>query len=124
MSTQENTVAERAYQYVQKADEWVRAGDVADAIDSGTDYTRTQLNDLHEDGEIAKREHGAIIGTSINGEIYVLNSEEQAKWVIRTFGDLSEEQMEEMALSELRAYVQENIGDRTGPIQYKVWYRN
>lgn len=123
MSTEENTVAERAYQYVQDADDWVRAGDVADAIDSGTDYTRTQLNDLHEDGEIAKREHGAIIGTSINGEIYVLNTEDQAKWVVRTFGDLSEEQIREMTLNELRAYVQENIGDRTGPIQYKVWYR-
>jgi len=123
MSTQENTVAERAYQYVQDADDWVRAGDVAEAIDSGTDYTRTQLNDLHEDGEIAKREHGAIIGTSINGEIYVLNNQEQAKWVVRTFGNLSEGEIEEMTLSDLRAYVKENIGDRTGPIQYKVWYR-
>jgi len=123
MSTQDKTVAERAYRYVETSDEWVRAGDVADAINSGTDYTREKLNDLHDEGEIAKREHGAIIGTSINGDIYVLDSREQAKWVIRKFGNLGEDEMEEMSLQELRAYVRENIGDRTGPIQYKVWYR-
>ena len=122
MSTSE-TVAQRAIDYLKSIDEWKRAAEVAEEIGSDTDYTRMVLNDLSDRGEVEKEKRGAIIGTSINGETYVLATREHAKHVIRTYGNLSEAEMREMSLDELRTHVEENIGDRTGPIGNKVWYR-
>jgi hypothetical protein len=117
------TVAEKAVDYLSSIDEWVRASTVAEEIDSSTDYTRQVLNDLHGSGRVQKKEDGAIIGTTINDNLWVLDSVEQAKTVIRLYGDLTEKQMGSMTLDELRNYVEEELGDRTGPIQSKVWYR-
>lgn len=117
------TVAERAIDYLDSIDEWVRASQVAEEIGSETDYTRQVLNDLHEADEVQKKEDGAIIGTTIGDNFWVLDSKEQAKTVIRLYGDLSEKEMRSMTLKELRDYVADEIADRTGPIGYKVWYK-
>lgn len=117
------TVAEKAINYLDSIDEWVRASDVAEEIDSTTNYTRDELNRLSESGRVQKKEEGAIIGTTIDGNLWVLDSVEQAENVIRLYGDLTDAEMSSMTLGELRTYVQEEIGDRTGPIQSKVWYK-
>jgi hypothetical protein len=117
------TVAEKALEYLDSIDEWVRAADVAEEIGSNTDYTREILNDLHGSGEVAKKQDGAIIGTTIDENLWVIDSVEQAHEVIRLYGDLTEKEMESMTLDELRNYIEEEVGDRTGPIQNKVWYK-
>lgn len=117
------TVAERSIDYLDSIDDWKRASGVAEEIDSQTNYTREVLNDLHDAGEVQKKKDGAIIGTVIDDNLWVLDSKEQAKTVIRLYGSLTEEEMDSMTLDELRTYVEEEIGDRTGPIQHKVWYK-
>lgn len=123
MATKSMSVAERAKEQMESMDKWARASEVAEAIDSGTDYTRTVLNNLHAKGEVEKKEEGVIIGTSINGSTYVLDTKEQAMNVIRIHGGLSEGQMATMSLGALRSYIKGNLGDQTGPIGSKVWFK-
>lgn len=118
------TVAKRAIDYLDRIDDdWVRASEVAEEIGSKTNYTREVLNDLHESGRVKKKEDGAIVGTTIDGNLWVLETREQAKAVIRMYGDLTESEMNSRTLNELRTYVAEEVGDRTGHIQNKVWYK-
>lgn len=117
------TVQDDAEDALEQIDGWARASDVAEEIGSSTNYTREQLNASHEAGRVAKRKRGAIIGSVIDGNTWVLDSKEQAKTVVRLYGSLSEVEMDSMSLDELRAYVKEEIADWTGPIQQKVWYK-
>lgn len=123
MSKAQPPVVERATTYLNGIDEWVRAAEVAEEIGSNTDYTRQVLNGLYEENEVKKKQDGAIIGTTIGDNFWVLDSKEQAKTVIRLYGDLSEKEMRSMTLKQLRDYVADEIADRTGPIGYKVWYK-
>jgi hypothetical protein len=123
MSTSKPPVADRSIDYLSSIDNWVRASKVAENIDSSTNYTRQVLNDLHQSGEVQKKKDGAIIGTTIDDNLWVLDSKEQAKNVIHLYGDLTEDDMRTMTLDELRAYVKQELGDWTGPIQNKVWYK-
>lgn len=119
---EDKTVEQRAIEYLEDNDDWHRAANVAEAIDSGTDYTRSVLNALHQGGEVAKRRKGLIIGTFINGTFVVADSKEQARTIIRIHGEEVPSNLNSMNLSELRAYIKGNIGDWTGPIGKKVWY--
>lgn len=117
------TVAEKATDYLNSTDDWVRASEVAEEVDSTTNYTREVLNGLHSSEKVEKKKEGAIIGSTINGNLWVLDTRGQAKTVIRMYGDLSEEQMEAMTLGELRTYVKGELAERSGPIETKVWFK-
>jgi len=117
------TVAERAIEYLEAEEGWKRPRTVAEAIDSGTDYTRDVLNDLHDEGEVQKREKGIVLGTRIHGDWKVIDSREQAMSVIRTHGDTEPDGMASMTLSELRSYIRSNIAEATGVLNDKVWFK-
>ncbi|SFR58068.1 hypothetical protein SAMN04487947_2517 [Halogeometricum rufum] len=81
------------------------------------------LNGLHDSDEVQKKEEGQIIGSTIEGEMWVLDTKEHARTVIRMFGDLPDEKVNAMGLDELRSYVKAEIADYTGHIGSKVWYK-
>lgn len=117
------TVAARAHSYLEESGEWHRAAEVAEAIGASTDYTRQRLNHLVSEGSVEKRSSGAIIGSRIDGDDYIVAEKAHAYDIIRTFGDLSEERMKEMSLKALRRYIRKNIAERTRPVGSKVEYR-
>ncbi|WP_142860268.1 hypothetical protein [Salinigranum halophilum] len=117
------TVAERAIEYLKAEGGWKRPRTVAEAIDSGTDYTRDVLNDLYGEDKVQKREKGIILGTRISGDWKVIDSREQAISVIRIHGDAEPDGMASMTLNEVRSYIRTNIAEATGVLNKKVWFK-
>ena len=109
--------------YLGGTDDWKRASEVAVEIDSKTDYTRRVLNGLNEEEMVQKKEDGDIIGTYINGDFVVLDTKSQAQAVVRRHSSLPDSKITSMSLEELRSYVAGDIGEYTGPITKKVWYK-
>lgn len=101
----------------------LQARPVADDIGSKTNYTRRVLNQLNDEDEVDKRWLGKIVGTRINGDWKVIDSREQAMFIIGVYGDDEPDEMGSMTLSELRRYIQTNVAESTAVIGRKVWFK-
>jgi hypothetical protein len=119
----DRTVAERAIDYLDEIDDPARSSEIADAIGSTTDYTRSVLNDQHDEGKVDKLQGNRVIGYIIDGDIHVIGSREVALRIISRYGDVSRPEMASKSLDDLRSHIRREIADGIARLDPKVSFR-
>lgn len=124
---QNNTVAERILAYIDHSEQYARASEVADKIESTTDYTRRVANDLVDEDRLAKEKGSEIIGHPMppNGKVAVLVADvEVLRSIVDRYGTVGQYQqaLGMTSVEELRNFIKENIaiGSGYGLGTYKV----